>query len=30
MWPRQVGKHNGESWERVQAIQKAIRDYAEL
>jgi hypothetical protein len=30
MWPRQVGKHNGESWEREQAIEKAIDDYAEL
>jgi len=26
----QVGKHNGESWENVQAIQRAIDDYAEL
>jgi hypothetical protein len=28
--PRQVGKQNGESWEKVQAIQNAIDDYAEL
>jgi len=27
---RQVGKQNGESWEKVQAIQNAIDDYAEL
>lgn len=30
MCPRQVGSHNGGSWDLVQAIQIAIDDYAEL
>jgi hypothetical protein len=30
MCTRQVGRHNGESFDRVQAIQAAIDDYAEL
>jgi hypothetical protein len=30
MCTRQIGGHNGESFDRVQAIKNAIDDYAEL